>query len=263
MMQSLFITGTDTNVGKTFVAAGLAAALRRAGVDVGVMKPVATGCRRGDPGCGRGLCAPTWPATGRGTEPPPTHLISDDALLLAAAAGIDDPPDLVNPVAYAPPLSPHLAARLARRTVDVSKILRSYRELRRRHDIVIVEGIGGIRVPIRGRLDVAGLAKRMGLPVLIVTRAALGTINHTRLTVEAARAEGLKILGLVVNCCGSGLPAATVRPSLAERLAPRALAEATRVPVLGVLPRLAAGGGRRRFDAIAGRLFTAARCGGQ
>ncbi len=232
MIQSLFITGTDTNVGKTFVAAGLAAALRRAGVDIGVMKPVATGC-------------------------------SDDAVALIAAAGVSDPLDLVNPVAYAPPLSPHLAARLARRPVDVAKILRAYRELRRRHDVLIVEGIGGIRVPIRGRLDVAGLAKRMGLPMLIVTRPDLGTINHTRLTVDAARAEGLEILGLVVNCCGSGLPAATIRPSLAERLAPRALAEATRVPVLGVLPRLAAGGGRRLFDAIAGRLFTAALRGGQ
>jgi dethiobiotin synthetase len=211
LKQAVFVTGTDTGVGKTFVAAGLAAALKRRGVDVGVMKPVASGA-------------------------------ADDARALIRAAGVDDPLDLVNPIRLKEPISPHLAARREGRRIDLRVIDRAYRELARRHDVVIVEGAGGLLVPIRDGFTMADLAKRLGLPLLIVARDALGTINHTTLTVEAARARGLKVLGVVVNRMKPG------RPDLAERLNPKAIADAARVPVLASLPWRPA---KRAFNVIA------------
>jgi len=198
-MTFVFVTGTDTGVGKTFVAAGLAAALRRRGVDVGVMKPVASGS-------------------------------AEDARALIKASGSDDPLDLVNPVRLRDPISPHLAAKREGRTIDLRLIDRAFRELGRRHDVLIVEGAGGLLVPIRDGFTMADLAKRLRLPLLIVARDALGTINHTTLTVEAARSRGLKVLGVVVNRSRPG------RPDLAERLNPAAIAQAARVKVLASLP---------------------------
>jgi len=211
MIRSLLVTGTDTHVGKTFVAAGLAAALRRRGVDVGVMKPVATGR-------------------------------SEDARILMTASKSGDPLDLVNPIHLRAPLSPHLAARLEGRRVDLRVIERAYKALLARHEVVIVEGAGGLLVPIRDGFTFADLAKRLRLPLVIVARDALGTINHASLTVEAARARGLEILGVVVNRSRPG------RPDLAERLNPRAIAKAARVEVLGSLSWRP---GRGAFDAIA------------
>ncbi|HTF56182.1 MAG TPA: dethiobiotin synthase [Planctomycetota bacterium] len=213
-MRSLLVTGTDTDVGKTFVAAGLAAALRRRGVDVGVMKPVATGR-------------------------------TDDARILMAASGSGDPLELVNPVHLKAPLSPHLAAKLEGKRVDLRVIERAYRALIARHRVVIVEGAGGLLVPIRDGFTFADLAKRLRLPLLIVARDTLGTINHTSLTVEAARARGLKILGIVVNRISPG------RRSLAERMNPAAIGKATGVPILASLPWRPPAGA---FDAIIDRL---------
>jgi dethiobiotin synthetase len=211
MGRSLFVTGTDTNVGKTYVAAGIAAALRRRGVDVGVMKPIASGR-------------------------------SDDARLLIKASGTADPLDLVNPIRLRDPISPHLAAKRQGIRIDLKRIDRAFATLRSRHDFVIVEGAGGLLVPIRDGITMAELARRMGLPLLIVARDALGTINHSMLTVESARSRGLKILGIVVNRSRPG------RPDLAERLNPKAIADATGVPVLASLPWRP---GSRAFDAIA------------
>ncbi|MBI4565698.1 MAG: dethiobiotin synthase [Planctomycetes bacterium] len=227
---NIFVTGTDTGVGKTVVAAGLAAALARQGVDVGVMKPIATGGR-----------------------PRGRRLVSDDALFLARAAGIRDAIELVNPICLKPPLSPHLAARISRRRIDVRRIRNAFDVLSARHDVVVVEGIGGLMVPIQGKLRVADLVRRLRLPLLIVARATLGTINHTSLTIFAARRLGLRPRGIVVNHAAKG-PA-----GLAERLAPRALEAAAGVPVLGVIPylphlsadRLPA----RPFDALLRKLY--------
>jgi dethiobiotin synthetase len=214
-MRGLFITGTDTDVGKTFVAAGLAAALTRRGVDVGVMKPVATGD-------------------------------SDDARRLLEASGSGDPLDLVNPIHLKAPLSPHLAARLEKRRIDLRAVDRAFAKLKSRHEIVIVEGAGGLLVPIRDGFTMADLAKRFQLPLLIVARDSLGTINHTSLSVEAARSRGLTVLGVVVNRSRPG------KPDQAERLNPAAIAGAARVGILGSLswnPTRAA------FDAIAKALI--------
>ncbi len=211
MGRSFFVTGTDTGVGKTFVAAGLAAAFRRRGVDVGVMKPVATGR-------------------------------SDDAGRLIKAAGSNDPIDLVNPIHLEAPLSPHLAAKLERTRVDMRRIDRAFHELKSRHKLLIVEGAGGILVPIRDHFTMADLAKRLRLPVLIVARDTLGTINHTSLTVEIARSRGLKVLGVVVNRSRPG------RADLAERLNPSAIAAAAGVKTLASIPWDPPS---RAFDALA------------
>lgn len=216
-MNGVFVTGTDTDVGKTFVAAGLAAALRRRGVDVGVMKPVATGR-------------------------------SKDAQRLLKASGASDPLDLVNPIHLKAPLSPHLAARREGTRVELWRIDRAFKTLGSRHEFVIVEGAGGLLVPIRDDFTMADLAKRLGLPLLIVARDALGTINHTLLTVEAARSRGLNVEGVVVNRPRPG------RPDLAERLNPAAIAEAARAPVLASLRWRPAS---RAFDDLATSLVSA------
>ncbi len=229
MIRAVFVTGTDTGVGKTVVSAGLAAAWARRGADVGVMKPFATGAVRSG---GR------W--------------VSEDAELLRRAAGANDPPELVTPALFRAPLAPSEAARLERRAVELGPVMRAFRTLRRRHERLVVEGVGGILVPVRPRLPVARWAARLGLPVLVVTRPTLGTINHTALTVLAARAFGLRVLGLVINYH------APFRRGLAERLNPRALEEETGRPVLASIPFL--GGGVSRalghpaFDRLARRL---------
>ena len=226
MAFSLFVTGTDTGVGKTWVTAGLAAALRRRGVDVGVFKPVATGART----------------------------LSEDTALLKAAAGVDDPPALITPQLFRAPLAPSVAARLEKRAVDLRAVDRAWARLRSSHEVVLAEGVGGLLVPLRPRWPVAALVRRLKLPLLVVARPHLGTINHTALTVRAAEGFGLHVLGLVLNRHVPG------RPGLAERTARAALEEETRRPVLAEIPWLGRDGARafrhRVFDRLAARLYS-------
>ena len=209
MIPSFLVTGTDTGVGKTLASGGLAAEIARRGIPVGVMKPFATGARS---------------VRGR--------LVSQDARFLRSAAGVDDPLDLINPICLKPPLAPSMAADVARTPIDLKKVWDAYTTLRARHATLIVEGVGGLLVPLFPRLTVADLAQKMRLPLLIVTRPSLGTLNHTALTVHVARSYGLRILGLVVNYTQP------TRKGLAERLNPGALALFTRLPVLGEIPYL-------------------------
>jgi dethiobiotin synthetase len=211
MKRAFLVTGTDTGVGKTVVSGGIAAALARAGVDVGVMKPFATGAKR---------------VRGR--------LVSEDAQFLRGASGVQDPLDLINPVCLRPPLAPEMAARAAKTRVGLRAVLAAWRELRGRHSTIIVEGVGGLLVPLLTGFTVAHFARRLRLPIVIVTRPSLGTLNHTALTVHAARSFRLPILGLVINH--------SQRPGrgLAERLNPAALRRQTRVPILGEIPHLGA-----------------------
>jgi len=209
MSASFLVTGTDTGVGKTLVSGGLAAELRRRGVSVGVMKPFATGARS---------------VRGR--------LVSDDALFLKKASGVDDPLELINPSCLKPPLAPSMAAEVAGKPIDLKRVWAAYDTLCARHESLVVEGVGGLLVPLLPRLTVADLAQKLRLPLLIVTRPALGTLNHTALTVHVARSYGLRILGLVINASTSA------KKGLAERLNPAALELFTRVPVLGELPYL-------------------------
>lgn len=195
--MSLFITGTDTEIGKTAIAAGLAAALKKRGYDLGVMKPIAAGSRA-------------------------------DALILRAAAESCDPIDDINPVFLESPLSPNVAAEIERKSISLDAILSAHTHLS--HRPLLVEGAGGLLVPIRDDFFMADLAGRMKLPLLIVARAALGTINHTLLTIEAARARNLPILGIIYNTLHPG------PPDLAAQTSPNIVARISGVPNLGTLP---------------------------
>ena len=161
--RGFFVTATDTGVGKTFVTAALATALRARGRDVAVFKPVQSGATAEDP--------------------------SGDAVLLGA--------DCV--YAFAAPLAPLVAARAEGRTIELEPILARARELVREHELLLVEGAGGLLVPLADDFDLADLAVALGLPLVIVARAGLGTVNHTLLTIEAARARGLAVAGVVLN----------------------------------------------------------------
>ena len=207
----IFVTGTDTGVGKTVIACALAAWCHRRGLDVGVMKPVATGGR---------WMAGRW--------------VSDDAMALVRAAGVDDPWPLVNPVCFKEPLAPWTAARRARATIRLDKIISAFRSLRARHDVVIEEGVVGLLVPLTARLSVGDLAERLRLPMLVVARPGLGTLNHTLLSLRYVRERHLPLAGVVINQA-EPLPRDPMA-RLAARTNPEVLARFARVPVLGPLP---------------------------
>jgi dethiobiotin synthetase len=179
-----FVTGTDTGVGKTVVACAIVRELRAAGRDVGVMKPAETGV------------GPDGPL---------------DALALRAAAGVKDPLDDVCPQRFALPAAPCVAAANEGTKVDLVRIRAAFRRLSARHDFLIVEGAGGLLVPLRDDATMADLALDLGLPLVIAARAALGTINHTLLTLEAAVARGLDVCGVVISHAGGRLSAADER----------------------------------------------------
>ena len=171
-IRGLFVTATDTGVGKTEVACAIVRAARAAGLDVGAMKPAQSGHARGEP---------------------------SDAERLGEAAGGADPMDLVCPYTFAAPLAPAVAARLEGVEVSLPRILAAARALAARHAALVVEGAGGLLTPLSERETYADLARALALPVLVVARAGLGTVNHTALTVEALRARGLEVAGVVLN----------------------------------------------------------------
>jgi dethiobiotin synthetase len=205
MSKGIFITGTDTGVGKTIVAAVLARLLRMRGLNVGVMKPVTSGCHQED---------------GR--------LVSDDALLLCQAAGVVCSDD-VAPYMLREAVAPAEAARQDGIVIDFTRIRSSFDNLAACHDFVIVEGAGGLMVPLAGGLLVADLARLLDLPLLVVSRPNLGTINHTVLTCFAAQQMELKVAGVVIN----NYP---VSPNLAERTSPHHIGSLCGAAVLGIWP---------------------------
>ncbi len=175
-MRSIFVTGTDTGVGKTVVAAGMARACSRKGIDVGVMKPFATGAVQQN-----------------------ETLLSEDAVLLRQSVSNPDPLDLVNPICYQAPLAPKVAARVEGKEQRLNLVDRAWQQLKENHSTMIVEGIGGLLVPLRKKFFVTDLAKKFELPLLIVTRPTLGTLNHTLMTIHVARQYALPIAGIVIN----------------------------------------------------------------
>jgi dethiobiotin synthetase len=201
-VRGLFVTATDTGVGKTAVACGLVAAWRAAGQDVGAMKPAQSGVTDGEP---------------------------SDAALLAAAAGDADPPELVCPYSFPAPLAPAVAARVAGVELSFARVVDAARALAARHAALVVEGAGGLLVPLTDRETYADLAIALGLPVLVVARAGLGTVNHTALTVEALRARGLRIAGVVLN-------RATPASDPSEPFNAPEIEKLARVPIVGSLP---------------------------
>ena len=175
-LKGLLVTATDTEVGKTVIAGAIAARLAQGGRRVEVFKPVATGCR-----------------SESGT------LVSADAEFLAACADSGRTLEQICPVRYRSAVAPNAAAARERRPVDLEAIFREYGSLAGQCDCVVVEGVGGLLCPIRDDFWVIHLAKMLQLPLVIVARAGLGTVNHTLLTLHAARSAGLTVAGVVVN----------------------------------------------------------------
>jgi dethiobiotin synthetase len=205
--RGCFVTGTDTGVGKTLAACAIVRGLRRRGLDVGVMKPIETGVGQAGP---------------------------LDAIALREAAGVADRLDEVCPVQLALPAAPSAAARHEGRVIDRSLLDRAFERLLGRHDALVVEGAGGLRVPVTDTETMAELAVAWELPLVVVARASLGTINHTRLTLEAAEHAGLEVLGLVVSHPQGPL-------SSADAANLEALLGQPGATLLGVIPPLTAG----------------------
>jgi dethiobiotin synthetase len=201
-MSAVFVSGTDTGCGKTAVACALARSVRAAGKRVRVLKPIETGCEAGVPA---------------------------DALALAEAAADDGPVERLCPYRFALPAAPEVAARAEGAAIELAPIEAAFARACADADLVIVEGAGGLLVPISPRLDMAGLAGHLRLPVVVVARATLGTINHTLLTLEAARARDLRVLGVVVSHACAAL-------SQADRRNLELLIERLPVPLIGELP---------------------------
>lgn len=175
MGQAILITGTDTGVGKTVVTGALAGAMRRHKINVGVMKPISSGCLRDENGV----------------------LYSPDADFLRLAASAQDPDFMISPICLEPALAPAVAARQTGETISFKGLVPSLLDLRDRHDVLFVEGVGGFMVPLDDETLFSDLAERLALPVLVVARPTLGTINHTLLTLEAVRMRELTVFGFV------------------------------------------------------------------
>lgn len=222
VQHGMFITGTDTAVGKTLVTAVLARSLKELGLDVGVMKPVETGVVKGRP---------------------------SDAGRLTRAAQASDSPDLVRPYAFRLPVAPLDAARTERRRIKIPTITRAYRQLQAQHDLLLVEGAGGVHVPITPTMDVLDLIKKLRAPVLVVGRAGLGGVNHAMLTLNALRERKIPILALVLN---QTVPANTAVARRQERSTLELLREFAGVPVIGPLPYMV--GVDARFERAVGKL---------
>jgi dethiobiotin synthetase len=199
-LRGLFVTGTDTGVGKTVVAASIVATLKARGEAVRAFKPVVTGTDEPDP---------EWPA---------------DHELLAAAAGMA--PTSVTPLLFGPAVSPHLAAELAGVPIEPAALVAHARAL---GEPLIAEGVGGLLVPITSGYAVRDLALDLDMPLVIVARPGLGTINHTLLTVEAARAVGLEVRCVVTSPWPQS-------PSVIERSNRETIEQLAGVPVHGLPP---------------------------
>ncbi len=205
MARGYFITGTDTEVGKTWCTVGLMAALQQQGKTVVAMKPVASGCER----------------TAEG-------LRNDDALRLQAQASIELPYESANPYAFEPAIAPHLAAAQNGITIRLDAIVDAFQRLQGKADVTLVEGVGGWQVPLNETENVADLAHALGLPVILVVGLRLGCINHALLTAESIRASGCTLAGWIAN---------GIDPAMAEQQNNIAsIQQRIAAPLLGVVP---------------------------
>lgn len=206
-IPGLLITGTDTEVGKTVIAAAIADWFRKTGVRVAVFKPVATGCVKRREG-----------------------LVSEDAEFLAHCAGTRQPLDIICPQRYVEPLAPAIAADRAQQPLDWDAVQRALTMLEENNDVLIVEGVGGLRVPLDAKHTFIDVARWLNLPAVVVARPGLGTINHTLLTLDALRQAAIEPAGVVIN----RYPAESA--SIAEESNPRAIERWGKTRVLAVVP---------------------------
>ena len=203
-MKSLFITGTDTDVGKTYITAGLAITLRKMGIDIGVMKPFAAGI-----------------AQKKGYK-------SEDVEILCKSAQIHDPENLVNPQFFPIPASPYTAWKKLKIKPKISMVLSSFNKLSKNHEMMLVEGMGGILTPILKDYYVTNLIKDMKIPTIIVTRSKVGTVNHTLMTVRMCEKYKIPIKGIIINNFDSdGYPINQLKKDLEDL---------TGIKVLGSIP---------------------------
>ena len=175
MMKSLFVTGTDTDVGKTCVSASIVKNLRDMDIDVGVMKPFASGHKKN------------------------SNSLPQDVEILMKYSGSQDPIDLVNPYFFEIPTSPYDAAKILVQKINLQKVIDAYNKLLSSHDLVIVEGIGGLMTPITQNYFVSNLISELDIDTIIVMGSKLGTVNHTLLTYEHCKQMHLKLKGFVIN----------------------------------------------------------------
>jgi dethiobiotin synthetase len=216
-LKSLFITGTDTDVGKTYIAAGLAVAFRKIGIDVGVMKPFAAGR-----------------AEKKGYK-------SEDIVILSRAAKACDPEKLVNPQFFKIPASPYTAWKTLKTKPKVSTILSSFKKLTKLHDMILVEGMGGIMTPILKDYYITNLIKEMKIPAVIVTRSKIGTVNHTIMTCKMCEKYKIPVKGIIINNFDEGYPIPELK---------RDLQNLTGIKVLGSIPFI-----KNKSDASLYRIF--------
>ncbi len=206
MKNSYFISGTDTDVGKTIFTAGLARLLRDSGVDIGIMKPFAAGQKQS------------------------SGFASEDVQMLVNAARVKDPESLVNPQFFPIPASPYTAFRNLGIKPNLDLVTQSFSELKKLHDVMLVEGMGGIMTPILEDYFVVDLIRDMKLETIIVTSSRVGTVNHTLMTVKMCKEHDVKIKGIVINHLSKdGYPFVELK---------RDLEELTNLDVLGQLPVL-------------------------
>lgn len=207
-MKGFFVTGTDTEIGKTTVSAGLTWALARSGLRVAPIKPLATGQERVD-----------------------GHWVNEDVQRLRAATSLDLTDAEVGPLQMRTPCAPHIAARLEGIEIDRDRLLAAICRTAARAQVCVVEGVGGFRVPLTDTWDTADLAADLQLPVILVVGLRLGCINHALLTAESVRARGLHLVGWVANTVDAAMP------HVADNLS--ALQMRLAAPCLGHVPRLA------------------------
>ncbi len=205
MKLGLFVTGTDTGVGKTLISAALVRGFAQRGYRTAGMKPVAAGCREE-----QGV------------------LVSDDVEMLRAASNVELPRSVINPYTFEPALAPHIAARQAGRAIEIHQIRAAFARAGEATEVLVVEGVGGFRVPLGNGQDTADLAVALGLPVVLVVGMRLGCLNHALLSVEAIRARGLFLAGWVANCLDREMGAQE------ENL--EALRQLIHAPCIGVVP---------------------------
>jgi len=204
-LKSYFITGTDTGIGKTCVVAGLARALKQNQINVGVMKPYASGSKKN------------------------TKFRSEDVEILAAAAQVNDPEELLNPYFFSIPASPFSAAKKLGVTIDNKMVLERFKKLQHLHDVMIVEGIGGLLTPILANYYIIDLIKDMNLETIIVTSSKIGTVNHTLMTCKMCEKYNVTVRGLIINDYEPGYNTSDLKQDFEDL---------TGVSVLGIIPHI-------------------------
>lgn len=208
-MKGFFVTGTDTGVGKTIVSALVLNVLKMQGLKTCAMKPFETGALREG-----------------------NLLIPSDGMFLKDAAQMEEPINYITPLCLEKPLAPMVAAEMDGVEIDITPVWKAYEYFKKRYEAIVVEGVGGIMVPIKKDYLVVDLIKELELPVLIVSRPGLGTINHTLLTINELLRRDISIRGIIFNF------SAPPEGSLAEETNPSIISRLTDVPVIGIVPYL-------------------------